>query len=912
VLKPLALSIAVIGTANAAPRIDLFQPDSAAAVPSQSITFQWSVSGATTVKLDNQVVTGTTATRIVPASIAAGPVSYTLAASDGTTTATRVVTLRPGTKLNGQRIPEAYTAGCTFVGDDILSLHPAPRIEPRDCTEIKVDQPVFVWPLTADAPTGTSVTLRLRKLDSGGASDIFFTGTSTSSRLILPPKTLTPGVYGWTVSYVNRRGEVQTSNERHFTFNTAVYDNMPDADTVAQAITARDHPRILPRNPDNTVMDGSVLVQKLLAARQRASYDDFIAAAQKAFESAIVAEPLVSTTAFAPTYEQMLAIERLASAAYMNTNLTTATAAAYRRQAIDRMLATAKWNVNPGGATTESGDDQANRIIIRTLALGLDLLAKYITNKERDVIIPAINARIQATVAKLDGVPGKYGSHLGNGPLDSHNLSAGHYVAQALMHASGIEGETQSIDPDGTLLRQAWTRVVTNIGSWGGSQDSALGDGTYYGWMGLDIYAQMLAAYRIMADARLANTPPFANMLNNMIAFTPRHLIKDSLMSPFGDSAQTRSNYLSYGYSSYRLFGHVSGREADRWYSAEGADPGMRKTIYSYLMYGVADEPAITEPILPSSYLFEDAGMIAMHTKSADPKRSSLYFRSSRLGMHSHNVGDNNAFTFVSKGEDIFISGGIYEKYDDDKNNFHRQTRFKNAMTFDGGKGQGQVAGTYNPARTMKASGKLVNYYYKGDDTPGGGSPWTIATGDATDAYREFIISSTTPPKSLLTKAFRTVAYNRQEGIAVIYDYAASDTPRRWEVNFQTLRQPTLPNASGRKITVARRDGSKVCVEYHGYNGSWSTESMGDYYAEPLIDNPEKPGEKMKDPLYTQYHTRYTTDSTYPVFAGVTVILENCADPVRAPVTWSSGGAYTFQFGNSALHFNQDKVQISE
>ena len=52
-----------------------------------------------------------------------------------------------------------------------------------------------------------------------------------------------------------------------------------------------------------------------------------------------------------------------------------------------------------------------------------------------------------------------------------------------------------------------------------------------------------------------------------------------------------------------------------------------------------------------------------MHSETANPKRSSLFFRSSRLGTINHSHADNNAFTFVSKGKNIFISGGVYDDF---------------------------------------------------------------------------------------------------------------------------------------------------------------------------------------------------------------------------------------------------------
>nr|WP_308807654.1 heparinase II/III family protein [Pseudoduganella dura] len=908
-----------MGVAQAAPTIEYFYSDSNHVVPGQSINLYWKVEGATRIILNGLAVTGNSTNVVIPSAAASSAVSYKLDVSDiAGNIVSKTITPQPGKMLNGERITEAYVPGCTFTTADFFTNHFVPRIEPRDCTEVKVTQPIFVWPQVPDMATGVNMTFTLSRVNSDNTRQVVYTTNTTTPRIILPSNIMTPGSYIWKVSYINRNNQAKTSNERRFIFNEMKYANMPAASAVIAAVMARPHPRVLPRDANKQPISAAILQQKIAAGLEKPAFDKYFYQAKQVdignkdyTNSVVLPEPATKEQAFNVAKAQMNAVEWLAFASHLDTSLDATAIARYRTKAIDRMVATATWKTGLDGVTSEYIDDQANRVIMSTLALGLDLLQNQMSEAQINTVIVAINERLQITTTKLDGnLNGdSYYSNLSRKPLDSHNLAAVHYVTQTLMYASGIQTKNYEIDANYQQLAKSWERMVTTMGAWGGSADSALGDGTFYGWMAMEIYAPMLATYRIIAGANLHETPPFANIVNNFIAFTPRHRIFDSVMGAFGDATEKRGTYLSYAHSTYRLFAHLSRREIDQWYATETTEtvPTVVKSIYSFLMYGIDSQisaPGNT-PILPASYLFEDAGTVAMHSISSDPLRSSLYFRSSKLGSFSHNHADNNAFTFVSRGEDIFISGGIYPSYGGEVYQATRRaTRFKNAITFDDGLGQAYNTDKPNlPVFSMQASGKLINYYHKDDDD----KPWSIATGDATNAYRQFTDKATPQWQPLLNKAIRTVAYNRKAGIAVIYDYAESPIPRRWEANFQTLKPVSLPSStSDRMIRVRRKDGSDVCVVYHGYNGKWTTESMGKYYPEPT----DKDG--ILIPETTQFHTTYTTDNLSSIYSGVTVITEDCNDADDVPVKYIEGLKYTLQFNGKALHFDREKVQISE
>ena len=256
-----------------------------------------------------------------------------------------------------------------------------------------------------------------------------------------------------------------------------------------------------------------------------------------------------------------------------------------------------------------------------------------------------------------------------------------------------------------------------------------------------------------------------------------------------------------------------------------------------------------------------------MHSSTADPFRSSLFFRSSRFGSDVHCAADNNGFAFFSKGQALFLGGGYYPYYMSPHHALvGRATRFKNALTFDGGIGQAEPSATPispgKPVLSMDARGQLVNVH--------AGAAWSVATGDATLAYRgqDPATRAWTP---LLTKAVRTVAYNRNEKVAVIYDWATSAKPRTWELNFQMLNEPTVNKTTLRAVA----GDAQGCVDVYNMPGEFKlTKGF-----------PIAPENGLPD----QYQARYSPARASTELVAVTVIREDCRNvPVSVAVSNTS------------------------
>jgi hypothetical protein len=316
------------------------------------------------------------------------------------------------------------------------------------------------------------------------------------------------------------------------------------------------------------------------------------------------------------------------------------------------------------------------------------------------------------------------------------------------------------------------------------------------------------------------------------------------------------------------------------------------------LAYGPSKPPATT-PTLPNAFLFEDAGYVAFHSDTTDPARTSLFFRSSPLGSTNHSFGDSNSFNFFANGKPVFISSGFYYSYNDPHRlQWTRHTKSKNALTFSGtdingrsvtGIGQAESPTVLNSViESNKVGGKLVNYYAD--------NQWMVATGDAKNAYRRYI--DDLRYTVLLTSALRTVVYNKAEGIVLVYDYASSDTPRNWELNFHTAYVPKLQGNTGINI-----DEASVCTVLKGVPATFKNIDL-------VAEGIPLPPKAHDANVFPQYHTRWTTDNTSTEFAALTIIKQNCGTSTMQDYVGGSKSAMKVTFGTKSVLFDKGYVKF--
>lgn len=761
-------------------------------------------------------------------------------------TATTVVVAPTIQMLSGNYIPEAYATGCVpGVLTDFMETvsYNNRRVEPRNCAEIKIATPIFSWPLADNYNSSVPMVFTLTRVSDGTKVTI-----STLTPRILYPSALIAGTYEWTVKYTTLSNVAITSQARRFVIATSAVSTFSQGSDIANSVVLKSHPRTITAG-----LTFSQLATRTLNSEYKPAYNGFLARAATVVTLPIAAIPANLTHAdfsnevtynewtrdlrFAAIAEKEY-IEILGYAYYFTNNI------AYQTNAMNRILAIAAWPTN--GATSEATQDQANREIYVALAIGLDLFQTQFTSTQRLFIVTALKDRLSQVMAKF--------SSLNRNPYDSHLLTAIQYTTEALLYAAG----TPEFPEAKTLLATSWDALITTAGTWAGN-DGAFGNGGAYGWYTLTTTARMMAAVKLVTDVDLSKLPAFGNFGYNQIAF---YTANARIRGQFGDDVETSSHYFDYTRDSFRLLASLSGKGDYEWYwrayPGNVTFSGGTLTPLHYLMLGVpgvAPSAPITTPVMSDSFLFEDAGFVAMHSKTTDTLRSSVFFRSSKLGAYNHSQADNNAFTFISKGKDILISGGYYPYYNSPHHALvGRGTRFKNTLTFDGGIGQAEdvVAPTTpgKPVWSMDARGKLTNFSDNGT--------WAVTTGDATLAYRGLNqVNWTWTP--LLSNAIRSVAYNRQQGVIVIYDWATSTKARAWELNFQSMTLPTL--IAGNTVQIVNGT-SQGCINVYGPAGSFNI--TNGFPIAPEVTQPD------------QYHTRYNVSTASTELVSVTVIREDC------------------------------------
>lgn len=748
-----------------------------------------------------------------------------------------------GTPLDSSGVLGTFASGCTpaLASDFIDSASWSNRrLEPRDCALVYLSTPVFSWTQPADRDTSVPWTLEVRQ--ASGA--VVATRTSSVPRVLLSDLVLPSASYTWTVSYTTKKGAAVTSQARRFVVAPASsLTQLPSGAAFAAAVVAKPRPRALP-----TGASLAGIAAAAAAGEYKAPYAAFLAKAatlaaqppgpvpknlaRSDFATAVdygnwTAE--VGTQALAETS----AIETLGYAALLTGN------AAYASAGAARVLSLAAWPTD--GATSQAVQDQANREIYRALGIGLDLYKGQLNATQRTAVVNSLRARLSQVLVEFPG--------LDIWPYDSHGVNATQFVMEALTYAAG----TPEFPEAQSLLATAWERWITTLGTWGGS-DGGFGNSTAYGWYALTYTAPAVAMVRAVSGLDLSKWPVVGGFGNNMIAFTPPVA---NFGGQFGDGVETKTTYTAYSYNEFRLYASAMRKPEYEWYwRAYPVNLNTKAPLppLHYMLLGVPGAAATPAAPTANSIVFEDAGLVAMHSNVADPARTSVFFRSSRLGSYNHSHADNNAFTFVSKGQPLLISGGYYPYY---RSPHHatvgRATRFKNALTFDGGIGQAEPSANPSapgdPVFSMDARGTLLHF---ADD-----GRWAVTTGDAALAYRgqDPKTQAWTP---LLNSAVRSVAFQRAEGVVVIYDWATSNTPRRWELNFQA---PTPPALAGHTVRIDN-GGSNACIDVYGPGGSFKLSS-----GFPIA--PEKP-------LPDEYQARYFADTASTELVAVTVIREAC------------------------------------
>lgn len=775
----------------------------------------------------------------------------------------------------GSLLTEAPAAAgsitCPPIGEDWLSSMPAQlrRIAPADCSQ-HTGTPLFAWGDARDRNAAQPYSLVVRQ---AGGSPVHSQADLKEARARLP-KSLAPGNYEWTVAYTASNGGLQQAQWRRFSVGASdAYLNAHDlveGSLVAAQVAARNRPRVLAPGMSferlRTLASQSEQLPALALLRARA------AAAQQAATltsppplggSSPLAQAQAFTQLVLAAHNERLSLEVLSVVARLDGN--AAQLAAAKR----RLFGLATWPVN--GSTSEASASAANAELTQALAFGLDLLWNDLSPAERAQVLAPLRERlIQGSVAafaQLDREPHAATALL---RLRSHT--------QALLLATGTFPEAQS------LLARAWELNRHSLQHWG--TDGNQGPAIAQAWQQFAASTQFAAAVRTIAGTDLYELPVLRRSAEQLMAFTAPGAEQPAA---FGDAAETRDLYERH-VAALRLHAQQSRDVAALWYwQAKPANLSAPSdaSVWQLLLLGVNAQPLPTgSTSLANDWFSKEAGLAAMHNDISSGSRSSVYFLSGPHGAYGAAQAEQNALAYVSQGRPLLVNAGSTPYIGSPHHRNTRATRFKNALTFDGGIGQAEgnslATRPGDPLFNMDPSGFLIRAQSAGN--------YAAVTGDATAAYRAVDTTRNTWAP-LLSNAVRSLVVDKSNGLTLLYDWATSATPRQWELNFHAPN-PFISDAA----TVRSVNGNaSVCLDRHG-PATQFTQTSG-WEVAPELPQP------------APSRGRFSTLVRSTEFAHLTVLREGCRN---VPLQVSQNGAKISVLinGRDQLQFERRALSI--
>jgi hypothetical protein len=631
-------------------------------------------------------------------------------------------------------------AACGGPYNDILAPSDAllAPVQPPDCATVLQSPPDFTWP----PQNGDNNTYTVTLFAPDGRSE----QRSTTRNFLIWPRVLPAGPYRWTVTVSGR--DTGESAARTFTVDpAAVPFVVPTGEEALERARKTPRPRSWSRDA------GSPLAA--LKSERAKGFAELLDQVEKARRQPLPPQP--ASKSKDENYELVITeVKRTLAASFAWAG---GRQPAHGAEAARRLMNLASWN--PRGPVGYAANDMAGRSIAWALALGYDWAHDFLNPFQKAVIAAAIKAHSRTMFDDL----AKFSRY----PYDSHgNVTLTIAAAIAALMAGDLP------EADGWLRSNASMAIVwTSPWGW---QDGGFGNGTAQ--MFWDTQSNLLAwyVYRSALGVDLAKKPWVRNLGRAMAYFVP----PGTPAGNFGDGQEL--NLQEVWARVAKAYASFAPSPLARWYAREmkGEDPSRLELLAApKVEIGQGGFPANTE----HAAVFPSVGWVAMHSDLADPMRTSIYFKSSPYGSYNHSHSDQNSFIVNDRGKRLLIASGHYDGYRTPHwMDWYKQSRSTNAITFDGGHGQG-----FNDRR------------FAGAITRFGHTPeFDHAVGRAEKAYG-----------GALTLAQRSLAYLRP-GTLVVYDALASATPRTWEWNLHAVK-PMTPHGKGR-VAIANGDAA-LCVE---------------------------------------------------------------------------------------------------
>ncbi|MGQ0523004.1 MAG: heparinase II/III domain-containing protein, partial [Betaproteobacteria bacterium] len=692
----------------------------------------------------------------------------------------------------------------------------AARIRPADCGVVEQSPPDFGWP-----STGANYQLTLT-YPNGATKSV-----STSKNWVNWSEVLPAGTYKW---HVTANGTA--SRVRQFTVSAnATPFLVPAASTVLNQLSAKARPRGLP----------SASMLATMKSQRSAAVDALLSEVRSKSKEALPG----SGGGDAKIYSAA-ALQALAAAAYSQQGI-------YYNEAIRRVMNLAAWDA--GGSSSYARDVEGARAVTWALAVGYDWLYSKLTSSQRSQLLAVLKLRTGDMYASVMGSIERY-------PRDA-------YQNQSLVFTAVISTLLAPDLADATAWLNATLPLALNsISPWAGDEGGFSNSQAQGLW---DVGEQLLPWYvlRWATGIDLSKKAWVMNWARYMAYFSPI----GSPTQAFGDGLELNLGENTARYGKGHTF--FAPTPLGRWYASKLS--GENQTGIEYLMAPPADFTTASFPAgTPNTAVLPTIGQLAMHSDLSDPQRTSVYFKSSPppYGAYNHAHADQNSFVINAGGQRLAIESGYYDGYKTPHwTEWYKQTRAKNAITYDGGKGQA----FYEQGGTM-GYGTLTRH--------SSGPGYEIVTGDATSAYG-----------GALTKAERSLIYLRPN-LILVYDNLASQIGRQWEWNIHSVNAMNV--TSGSKISIDN-NGQTLCVDV--LNGpARRFEQTDRFTADPSGTRPR------------QWHGKFYSTELLPAAEFIVLLNVGCTQATTS-VTLNNGvwtvkvNEQTVQLGNAAISVNGSTAQ---
>jgi hypothetical protein len=585
----------------------------------------------------------------------------------------------------------------------------------------------------------------------------------------LPTKALPVGNYTWRVRPANSL-DWSTARPFSITGNSVVFE-VPDNATLRARIIAKPRPRALPV---------SFTPYVAWSAAKKADLDPYASrmANEVRLQIGAIPElsdarwplPISSPLTAAAAAQQLDVMQRMDESGRQ----LEAAALMWRLKADPVFLNEALKRgdqlagLNPAGPTSFANADQGARQIALSLTRAIDLLGTDLDGGRRIKWLDIVRTRTNEMYADLANRSWPLDQY----PLDSH---ANRSMVFLMLVSSLALGDI----PDAQKWFDFSFRFYANSPSPWSGPEGGYANGTAYAE-----YDTHIGLFDALSQAGGVNfyAQPWAR---GFFEFAAQFVPPGSTVHAFGDASETKPDARVWYTLASRM---VSPRAA--WYFASLGANGAYQDAFLALQapypLPVSDTTAKIPP--SSSSYFPSIGWVSMHSDIASSARSSLYFKSSPYGSYNHSHGDQNGLLLSAGGQPLLVKAGWYDWYGSPLwNDWYRQTRSQNAITYDGGKGQ-DVSGY---RETMQHNGKITAFAAQ----PG----YDYTEGDATAAYA-----------GALTMAKRQVWHLRYANNAILVrDKLSSIVARTYEFNLHAPVAMTVESPSSVRIAL---NGQSVCV----------------------------------------------------------------------------------------------------